>query len=115
MPDVRLVLDADHELTQVPEANVVLDHGVLLLEHLADHRGGVREPVDALADVELVDKAVDPLVIHVVPVVGELAAQVEPENQAAGDRKRQARKVDRGVELVAVEGAQRDSERGACH
>ena len=51
---------------------------------------------------------VDALVIHMMPVVGQLAPQVQAEHQAAREPERESRHVQERVELLARELSQRD-------
>ena len=44
----------------------------------------------------------DPLMLHIVHVVGQFAAQKQSEDQAARDAERQARNVDRGIEPLTI-------------
>ena len=68
-------------------------------------RGDARTVVGA-AGRELVDDAIDVLVVGIVLVVGELASQEQAQDQAAGDAQRQPGNVDGGVELLPPQHAQ---------
>jgi hypothetical protein len=115
-PPVERVVAVNHEpLARALESHERLHLGKLLGEHRTQHLRGGRETVDLARDVELVGDAIDPLVLDVVTVVGELAAQIQREDRAACDREGQPRDVDQRVELVAIECAQGDLERVSEH
>ena len=95
------------------EAREVLDLGIAVREHLAEHGRSHGEAVLPATDIEFVDDAEDLAIVLVVLIVGELAVEIEPEHDAACDREPETHDVDERVELLAVESAPGDLEVGA--
>ncbi len=111
-PNERVLGVADHAIGRARprsgrrEAHVGLHVGEFRGEHRREQPRGERDALRPAVGLELRRDTIDALVLHVVPVVRELAAQVEAEHDARRDGERQPRDVDQRIQLVAQQEAQ---------
>ena len=95
--------------SQRTEAHECLHLGEILREHGAKLRRRECEATRAVLGRELGGDAIDAFGLEVMPVVGQLAAQIQPEHRARGHGKRKPGDVDERIKLVSGDPEQQSS------